>query len=599
MIGLTQLARRFQRRLLDFDKYEDYLIVSFIAFIPIPFSMIIGIWNPIEYIDNQKNIQHTAYSEASNFLGLLLILPLSLFILRLTSLFFFGTTNNKKNYKVLLLSMFHEQAHDEISKNLKSTALDPSIPLIVLFFNIVHHFLDTRKILSQYFLFFTNSSFKYPERIYWANISLVNLVDGEKQINVCTNLFFTIAAYTPQFITIFIGFTGFVLLLKYNFFYLSLIYQRSKAKKDAIYYIVLDFDDSSKCFGQKRIFWIFNIQLIILTIAGVFLCFSRYEVIPPTHFIDFCITTKNFTREFFIFCNLKINILQPEFGQYAIVFVWLITCFIIIILPSSVKFLPCFSREIISKGYSIGDYLKEYIPPHHKFDFENTDYNKIKKLVQSFQCNSFWPAGDGIVVVFLMFVFFVGFNILFPIKFTINLSDFNEIIDSIFNLLILFLLALFFAIIFFEVYNLILGRLDGIKGTKNSGGNTYVDNTFENNPNSNFNIVEHNYGQVGVTINQLPDSSNQNQGELKELLKQLNEAIRSDEKLSEKDKVKAFKQVEELAKAGQNPKDEEKKGIADTALTMLTGIVAGLPSIAASAKAVQELVPLISKIFGL
>jgi hypothetical protein len=106
-------------------------------------------------------------------------------------------------------------------------------------------------------------------------------------------------------------------------------------------------------------------------------------------------------------------------------------------------------------------------------------------------------------------------------------------------------------------------------------------------------------GTINNTINELPASPHPDQPGIKELLAKLTEAIAQDKDLLEKDKAKALKQVQVLAEAGQNPKDENKKDIADTAITMLKGIVAGLPSITASAKAVTELIPLIIPIFGL
>jgi len=106
-------------------------------------------------------------------------------------------------------------------------------------------------------------------------------------------------------------------------------------------------------------------------------------------------------------------------------------------------------------------------------------------------------------------------------------------------------------------------------------------------------------GDINNTINDLPASSNPDQPDIKELLTQLTEAIAQDKDLSKEDKAKALKQMQSLAKAAQNPQDEENKDIAEPAVAMLEKIVAGLPSIAASAKAVTELLPLITKIFGL
>ena len=106
-------------------------------------------------------------------------------------------------------------------------------------------------------------------------------------------------------------------------------------------------------------------------------------------------------------------------------------------------------------------------------------------------------------------------------------------------------------------------------------------------------------GTVTATIGKLTESEDPEAHKLAELLTPLQSAITSDTHLSEKDKAKALKQVQALAEAGQNSKDEEKKDLADDAITMLKGIVSGLPGIASAAKACQELLPLITPFFGL
>jgi len=106
-------------------------------------------------------------------------------------------------------------------------------------------------------------------------------------------------------------------------------------------------------------------------------------------------------------------------------------------------------------------------------------------------------------------------------------------------------------------------------------------------------------GIVTASIGQLTKSEALEALKLADLLKQLQSAIESDIHLSEKDKVKALKQVQTLAEASQNPKDEDKKDLADTAIIMLKGIVTGLPAVAACVKACQELLPLITSVLGL
>ncbi|MBE9136958.1 pentapeptide repeat-containing protein [Nodosilinea sp. LEGE 07088] len=85
-------------------------------------------------------------------------------------------------------------------------------------------------------------------------------------------------------------------------------------------------------------------------------------------------------------------------------------------------------------------------------------------------------------------------------------------------------------------------------------------------------------GTVTNTINQLPSSSDPNQPGLKELLTQLQAAIESEAELSNEDKAEALEQVKVLAEAGQQPEDGPLKKSAKTALKILKGTIASLPS---------------------
>ncbi|MDJ0637124.1 MAG: COR domain-containing protein, partial [Xenococcaceae cyanobacterium MO_188.B29] len=95
-------------------------------------------------------------------------------------------------------------------------------------------------------------------------------------------------------------------------------------------------------------------------------------------------------------------------------------------------------------------------------------------------------------------------------------------------------------------------------------------------------------GTVANTINQLPTSPNPNQPGIKELLIRLGEAISTSEDLDDKRKAKAFKQIEALATAAQNPNDEDMKDSAEDATTILEKIVSKLPAAAALVTICQE-----------
>lgn len=104
-------------------------------------------------------------------------------------------------------------------------------------------------------------------------------------------------------------------------------------------------------------------------------------------------------------------------------------------------------------------------------------------------------------------------------------------------------------------------------------------------------------GTVTNTINQLPVSSEPNKPGLKELLVQLQAAI-NDPNLAEDDKTQALEQIEVLAEAGQNPKNETTQKQAKKAIGFLKVIAEGLPSAATLVVACKEILPAIALYFG-
>lgn len=114
-----------------------------------------------------------------------------------------------------------------------------------------------------------------------------------------------------------------------------------------------------------------------------------------------------------------------------------------------------------------------------------------------------------------------------------------------------------------------------------------------------------NFGEIDIsgvvtnTINQLPESPEPEKPGIKELLTQLQEAIEAETDLSQEDKAEALEQVKALAEAGKNPQEGAMQKGAKTAMKILKGTVAGLPSAATLVEACSKLLPLISKFLGL
>ncbi|MEH1847855.1 MAG: hypothetical protein V7L25_23465 [Nostoc sp.] len=406
------MIQKLQQRLLNFEKYQDYLLATIFGLIPIVFAKLIGIWEPIDIGNNQ----YIGFSKSTNFISLVFLVPAALFLLRICSKKLFGIQETSLE-KVPLLTMFSEQHFKrQVRENLEKTVVNPKLPIIIFGINIVFHYFDMRKIFNDYLQSFIGNQVTfhiYPSR-EWVSLCFIR----EDKISISKNFIFLIVAHIPQFIIVFIAFMLISEVLLHNIFYLKLIYQRSKVlPKDINYHIVLDFDDTSERFGLKDISFIFNLQLVTLVVTGLFCLFSRFAYVPEDKRLD--VLNMQFP---------KLSDLFPEFGQYIILIAWLIA-FIIVLIPSFVKFLPIFSKDVWNDSWTRDSYLKEFIPPNYDQDkYPMNTLEEVSKVATKFARSSFWPIGDDIARYILYYVFTVFFLLIFPIKLYRGLITFLTII---------------------------------------------------------------------------------------------------------------------------------------------------------------------------
>jgi uncharacterized protein YjbI with pentapeptide repeats len=106
-------------------------------------------------------------------------------------------------------------------------------------------------------------------------------------------------------------------------------------------------------------------------------------------------------------------------------------------------------------------------------------------------------------------------------------------------------------------------------------------------------------GTVTNSINQLPASPQSDKPGIKELLTELQTAIEAETDLSDDDKAEALEQVKTLAEVGKNPQDSTLQKAGKKAMTMLKGILAGLPTTATLLEACSKLLPMIAKLLPL
>jgi phage I-like protein len=105
-------------------------------------------------------------------------------------------------------------------------------------------------------------------------------------------------------------------------------------------------------------------------------------------------------------------------------------------------------------------------------------------------------------------------------------------------------------------------------------------------------------GNVTNTINQLPETPQSEQPNLKELLTQLQKAIETEAELPNEDKAEALEQVKTLAEAGQKPEDSAMQKAAKTAMKILKGTTAGLSETTKLVLECSKLLPAIAALLA-
>ena len=103
-------------------------------------------------------------------------------------------------------------------------------------------------------------------------------------------------------------------------------------------------------------------------------------------------------------------------------------------------------------------------------------------------------------------------------------------------------------------------------------------------------------GTVANTINQLSDSAKPDEPGIKKLLTELQTAIEAESDLSDDDKAEALEQVKTLAEVGKNPQEGTMQKAGKTAMKILKGTIAGLPSAATLVEACSKLLPAIASL---
>lgn len=105
-------------------------------------------------------------------------------------------------------------------------------------------------------------------------------------------------------------------------------------------------------------------------------------------------------------------------------------------------------------------------------------------------------------------------------------------------------------------------------------------------------------GNVEAKITSVNTDNSSNQ-DILELISQLQASVESDSSLNESDKQEALEEVNKLKEAAKNPKNTNSISSVKSASRMLKGIASELPTATKFVEACTNLLPLITKTFGI
>jgi len=211
-----------------------------------------------------------------------------------------------------------------------------------------------------------------------------------------TNAVLNVSAYSVQFAVIFIAMLLIIVILRHNLFFLSRVYQRRRVKPgEEASYVHIDLDDKEKCFGFRAANKAFNVQVLALAFAGVFILTTRFANIGLDG-------------------DGVVARLFPDFGQYIALITWLVAL-AIISLPILVKLLPRITAQgAENEPTSLVGYLREFLSDDAWAFNKDTPPEEIDAVAGQFARNAFWPTGNNRAWQLYFVAFWVFFIALVP-----------------------------------------------------------------------------------------------------------------------------------------------------------------------------------------
>jgi hypothetical protein len=438
---------RLQERMVDFSDQWVYLAVIFIAALPLWFSWQIGIAHtrqlPASFASGTQPC--LGYWTRLNWTSLVFLLPMALFLIRWTTNRLFplgnqgsaaGAGASQSTWKDLMpfvqplfrfdnLYRISDRTGDPgaSGKLLRAAALDGRNLLAAFIITLLIHAIDLGPYLRFYFSLLWGKSVTSRPPVIWDWVLFCLTAPHDRGL-LYKNLILVLLAYGAQFVLVTIAILLLVLLLRHNVFYLGRIYLRSRGANEAVpNFIVLDLEAQDNNFGLRKLSAQFNIQIMLLALAGCFTLVSRItnsDTSALHKFLQSFSPSEKIAWDAFSQILNNYDALFPTIGQKMFPIAWL-ALFVLVMLPARVKLLPL--KVLPPTNDGAADYLREFLVPGSSIDQKTESLKKqgsVNEVAALFASHSFWPVGDTRAQSISIGAFFMFFFMLSPILPTIS-----------------------------------------------------------------------------------------------------------------------------------------------------------------------------------
>jgi hypothetical protein len=412
-----RFLNRIEERTLRWNDYGSYVIITVASFFPIVLSWYLGMNHTLrtsELYNEGKHSVCVGYWDRTNWTSLVVLLPLALLVVRWTGNRLYPLGVWPELYRISNRVQNKERAE----RTIRDAAVDGRNFAVALLITVLIHVVDLFVIAKYYFNSFRGFSLAPPVQWDWA---LWYLNDPSNRTLMYKNVVLVFVAYSVQFLTVLLAIELITLLVRHNLVYLRLIYLRNRAQgMNPADFIVLDFGAQDRSFGLRRLSAQFNLQILLLAVAGGFTLISRVVDSDTSKVLMFLGTQPPdspgktaWALLVAIFSNARQ--LFPTYGQAMFLIGWLIM-FVIVMMPAQAKLLPL---SVLPTTYDgAADYLLQFIPPGSPLDVTTQSLSKpgsVDETAAQFAKHSFWPVGDRNAQYVSLMAFLVFFFMLAPV----------------------------------------------------------------------------------------------------------------------------------------------------------------------------------------